>query len=84
METGCEESESAVGIQTGSSFGRHFGEKPKIYVFLSPVFPLPLAMQGRYWGPLFSFLGIIIRAKFRGRRPRASYFSYGSLVKKPS
>ena len=25
-----------------------------------------------------------IRVKFRGRRPTASYFSHGSLVKKPS
>ena len=54
-ETGCEESKSPVGILTGSSFGRHFGEKPKIDVFLSPVFPLTLAMQGRHWGPSFSF-----------------------------
>jgi len=27
METGCEESKSALGIGTGSSFGHHFGEK---------------------------------------------------------
>jgi len=43
METGCEKSKSALGLGTGSSFSRHFGEKPKIEVFLDPVFPLPLA-----------------------------------------
>ena len=53
--TGCEKSKSALGIGTGSSFSRHFGEKPKIGVFLSPVLTLPLATHGRYWRPSFSF-----------------------------
>ena len=30
-------------------------KKPKIGGFLSPVLPLPLAMQGRYWGPSLVF-----------------------------
>jgi len=55
QETGCEKSKSALGIGTGSSFSCHFGEKPKIGGFLSPVLPLPLAMQGRYWGPSLDF-----------------------------
>jgi len=54
-EIGCENSKSAVGIGTGSSFGRHFDEKPKIGVILCPVFPFPWAVRGRYWGPSFSF-----------------------------
>ena len=48
-EIGREKSKSALRIGTGSSFCYHFGEKPKIRVFLTPVLPLPLAMQGRYW-----------------------------------
>ena len=45
-EIGCEKLKSAVGIGTGSSFGRHFDEKPKIGVFLCPVF---LSMGHARW-----------------------------------
>jgi len=55
METGSEKSKSAVGLQTGSSFRRHFDEKPKIGVFLGLVFPLTWALRDLYWGQQIRF-----------------------------
>jgi len=41
----------AAEIPLKSSFRRHFGEKPKIEVFLSPVFPLQLEADEVSRGP---------------------------------
>ena len=45
------ESEYEVKTGTGSSFRRHFGEKPIFWVFLGPISPLLWGLRGRYLGP---------------------------------
>ena len=70
------ECESKVKTGTGSSFGRHFGQKPIFWHFLA--FYNPVAM-GRTW----SILGVVsyvsalnICAKGQGHRSRSSYLSH--------
>ena len=45
------ESEYEVKTGTGSSFRRHFGEKPIFWIFLGPKCPLLWGLRGRYLGP---------------------------------
>ena len=49
------ESEYEVKTGTGSSFRRHFGKKPKFWVFLGPISPLLWGFGGRYLGPYLIF-----------------------------
>ena len=49
------ESEYEVKTGTGSSFRRHFGEKPIFWVFLGPKSPLLWGLRGRYLAPQLMF-----------------------------
>ena len=58
---------------TGSSFWRHFGEKPNFWVFLGPIYWLLWAMRGRNLGPVSYALLLNIPGKFLGHSSRASH-----------
>jgi len=66
-------------VSTGSSFRRHFGEKPILWVFLGPISPLLWGYEADIWGHILR-LGLNMRGKFQGRSSRASYICQVSHV----
>ena len=67
------ESEYEVKTGTGSSFLRHFGEKPIFWIFLGPVSPLLWGVTRPIFGAVSYVWGRNIAGKFQGRSSRASY-----------
>ena len=59
------ESEYEVKTGTGSSFRRHFGEKPIFWVFLGPISPLLWGYEADIWGRILRF-----GAKYSGKISR--------------
>jgi len=66
-------------VSTGSSFRRHFGEKPIFWVFLGPISPLLWGYEADIWGHILR-LGLNMRGKFQGRSSTASYICQVSHV----
>jgi len=73
------EPEYEVKTGTGSSFGRHFGEKPIFWVFLGPISPLIWGYEADIWGRILR-LGSKYSGKISGRSSRASYICQVSHV----
>lgn len=74
------ESEYEVKTGTGSSFRRHFGEKPIFWFFSRANISVAMGVRRPIFGAVTYVWGLNIRGKFQGHSSRASYFCQVSHV----